>query len=216
MLWKYREALLSGLWVTLTISGWVWLLGIVGGLVLGVAAARFSAVFGRPLRAMSSVITAIPAIVILFWLHYPLQQALQIVISPVITAIVALAVVNALGVAEIVRIGLEDFPYQNIVAAKVCGLGPWIRIRRILLPLVVRQLLPGIMLLQVTMLQATIFASLISVNELFRVAQRINSEAYRPVEIYTGLALFFVIICLPLNLAGAHLRRRFTVLTTDR
>jgi polar amino acid transport system permease protein len=64
--------------------------------------------------------------------------------------------------------------------------------------------------LQVGMLHATLFASLISVEEIFRVSQRINSTIYRPVEIYTALALFFLMVCLPINLLAAYLKKRYT------
>jgi ABC-type amino acid transport system permease subunit len=60
------------------------------------------------------------------------------------------------------------------------------------------------------MLHATLFASLISVEEIFRVAQRINSTIYRPIEIYTALALFFLMVCLPINLLASYLKRRYT------
>ena len=60
------------------------------------------------------------------------------------------------------------------------------------------------------MLHATLFASLISVEEIFRVSQRINSTIYRPVEIYTALAFFFLLVCLPINLTAAYLKKRYT------
>ena len=63
---------------------------------------------------------------------------------------------------------------------------------------------------QVVMLHATLFASLISVEEIFRVAQRINSSIYRPVEIYTALACFFLLVCLPINLLAVHLKNTYT------
>jgi ABC-type amino acid transport system permease subunit len=66
------------------------------------------------------------------------------------------------------------------------------------------------------MLQATIFASLISVGEIFRVAQRINSEVYRPVEIYTALALFFLAVCLPLHGLAQYLKKRYTRNLSER
>jgi ABC-type amino acid transport system permease subunit len=55
-----------------------------------------------------------------------------------------------------------------------------------------------------------LFASLISVEEIFRVSQRINSLEYKPVEIYTALALFFLSISLPVNALALWLRSRFT------
>ena len=60
------------------------------------------------------------------------------------------------------------------------------------------------------MLQCSLFASLISVDEIFRVAQRINATIYRPVEIYSALALLFLAVCLPLNGLALWLRMRFT------
>ena len=56
-------------------------------------------------------------------------------------------------------------------------------------PIVLRQMIPGLLMIQVTMLQSTLFASLISVDEIFRVAQRINAVVYRPIEVYTALGL---------------------------
>ena len=42
-------------------------------------------------------------------------------------------------------------------------------------------------------LRTGLFASLISVNETFRVAQRINSQEYHPVAIYTAMAILFLL-----------------------
>ena len=47
-------------------------------------------------------------------------------------------------------------------------------------------------------------------DEIFRVAQRINAVVYRPIEVYTALAVFFLMICLPLNGVAMYLEARFT------
>jgi len=148
--------------------------------------------------------------VFLFWLHYPLQAILGVVIDPFYTAAAALSTINVFAVADLVRAVLADFPSQYVVAAKVCGLSDRQTLLRIQLPIIFRQILPGLLMIQVNMLQATLFASLISVDELFRVAQRINATIYKPVEIYTALAVFFLAICLPLNGLAIWLRSRFT------
>jgi len=113
-------------------------------------------------------------------------------------------------VGEMVRQAVADFPRQYIIAGQVCGLDIRESVLKIQLPILFRQLLPGLMILQVGMLHATLFASLISVEEIFRVSQRINSTIYRPVEIYTALAFFFLLVCLPINLLAAYLKRRYT------
>jgi ABC-type amino acid transport system permease subunit len=78
------------------------------------------------------------------------------------------------------------------------------------LPLIFRQVLPGLLLLQVMMLHTTLFASLISVEEIFRVAQRINAQIYRPVEIYTALGVFFLMVSLPINGFALWFKAKFT------
>jgi ABC-type amino acid transport system permease subunit len=87
---------------------------------------------------------------------------------------------------------------------------------RIELPIVARQTIPSLLFIQVSMLQATLFASLISVDEIFRVCQQINSQIYRPVQIYTALAVLFLAICLPMNGLAYWLRARFTKNLSDR
>lgn len=207
---KYREEFLLGLGVTLKLCMIVWLVGVAAGTLLGVAGARLKILIGGPSRVVSFVLGAVPILVFLFWLHYPLQSLLGVVIEPFYTAAAALTIINTFLVADLVRGVLRDFPTQYLQAARVCGLSPRQTVLWIQLPIVLRQVLPTLLLIQVSMLQATLFASLISVDEVFRVAQRINSEVYRPVQIYTALALLFLAICMPLHGLAYWLRMRFT------
>ncbi|SDU02491.1 amino acid ABC transporter membrane protein 2, PAAT family [Verrucomicrobium sp. GAS474] len=207
---RYREGLAGGLLVTLKLCAVVWSCGLALGSLLGVAAARLPKSVGWPVRGASFVLGGMPLLVFLFWLHYPLQSLLDVVIDPFYTAAFALSVVNVFLVSDIVRHAVTDFPRQYVIAGEVCGMDRRAILRRIEAPLVLRQILPGLLAAQVTMLQCTLFASLISVEEIFRVAQRINSTIYRPVEIYTALGVLFLAVCLPLNGLALWLKHRFT------
>ena len=105
----------------------------------------------------------------------------NVVIDPFYTVAFTLAIVNIFAVADIIRGALNDFPQQYLIAAKVTGLTcnkPFSKYnflwfcakscRRFVL--------------QVAMLHITLFSSLISVEEIFRVAQRINAQIYRPLK----------------------------------
>lgn len=207
---QYGEALCSGLVETLKLAAIVWMVGLALGTVCGALGARFPRLFGWPIAAVGFVLSGIPAIVFLFWLHYPMQAILNVVIDPFITAAVTLSIINIFAVSEVVRRVLRDFPQQYLVAAQVCGMGNVQTLTRIQLPLILRQILPSLLIVQVGMLQATLFASLISVDEIFRTAQRINAAIYRPVEIYTSLGILFLAVCLPLNGVAAWLRNKYT------
>ena len=207
---EFREGFLSGFLVTLRLCMIIWSAGIVLGSILGAVSSKWKVSIGIPARVCSFILSGIPVLVLLFWFHYPMQAILDVVINPFYTAAAALSLVNIFAVSDMVRRVIVDFPAQYLVAAKVCGLSPRQTILNIQLPIVLRQVLPGLLIIQVNMLQATLFASLISVDEIFRVAQRVNAQIYRPVEIYSALAILFLIICLPLNGLAFWLRQKFT------
>ncbi len=207
---QYGDALACGLMESLRLALIVWTAGLSIGTLFGALGARFPRLFGMPLAVCAFILSGVPVIVFLFWLHYPVQSMMNVVIDPFITASVTLAIINVFAVSEIVRRVLRDFPEQYMIAAKVCGLGRLQTFTQIQFPLIFRQILPGLLMTQVGMLQATLFASLISVDEIFRTAQRINATVYRPVEIYTSLGILFLIVCLPLNGVAIWLRNKYT------
>ncbi len=213
---KYYPAFFKGLSVTLQLCAIIWSCGLILGGALGVAASRFPKSVGIPARLISFLLGGIPLLVFLFWLHYPAQAMFHVVIDPFYTAAFTFSIVNLFGVADIVRGALSDFPRQYMTAAQVTGLTRSQTVFRIQLPLILRQIIPPLMLLQVTMLHITLFASLISVEEIFRVAQRINAQIYRPIEIYTALGLFFLAVSLPINGVALWLRARFTRDTSEQ
>lgn len=196
---KYQEGFSQGLLVTLQLCLIIWTSGLVIGGLLGWLSSRSKIFFDIPIRLIAFTLSGIPVLVFLFWLHYPLQELLQVQINPFITAALTLSIINIFSVSEIVRNAIKDIPKQFIEAADVCGISHGKRFLKIEVPLIFRHAISPFIIVQVNMLHMTLFASLISVDEIFRVAQRVNSIIYKPVEIYTALGIFFLMISLPLN-----------------
>jgi len=210
IIWQYKQAFWQGIKVTIKLASIVWSIGLVAGIILGVLSDRYRRTVGYSVFFISFLLSGIPILVILYWAHYPLQVLLNKVIDPFFTACAVLALVNTFAVTDLVRNIMANFPEQYAVAARVCGLKSRTIIWNIKMPIVLRQLIPGLLTSQVAILQATLFASLISVEEIFRVSQQINASVYKPVQIYTALALFFLLICLPLNGLALWLKAKFT------
>jgi len=208
LLVKYQEGLFSGLMVTLALVGITWIGGIGIGTWMGWLAAGKAPLVSTLSQVGAFILSSIPILVVLFWFHYPAQSLLNVVIDPFWTAAFALTLANVFVVSEIVRSSLDNFPRQYESIGRVCGLSEQTIFRRIKLPLILRHIASPLLISQVTALQATLFASLISVEELFRVVQRINAVEYKPVELYTALALLFLVVCAPLNLLAYVYRRR--------
>jgi polar amino acid transport system permease protein len=205
---EYRHDYLAGLWVTIKLCLLAWGVGVALGGSLALATEWWPRLIGKPMAFVGRIAEAIPILVLLFVLHYPVQHALNIVVDPFWTTAALLAGLNTLAVYSILRRAIHNIPEELVEVARVCGV---IRQRifwRIKLPLALRSALGSLTSAQVATLQLSIFGSLISVPELFRVSQRIVSQKYDLIEAYTILAGFFLIVCLPLNLIASRLERR--------
>ncbi len=206
---KYHYQLLGGLQITLWLCAWTYAIGLTAGIVIGVTRYRVGYWLEIPCRIISVILSALPLIVLLFWLHYPLQYLMQVVIKPIYTSITALSLIMTFMVADVVSEAFHKFPADLIDAARVTGMSKKQMAWRIQWPIIYREIIPQLLFIMVIILQGSIFTSLISVEEIFRVAQQINSDIYQPVQIYSTLAVFFIVICSALNLLGIYLRSRF-------
>jgi ABC-type amino acid transport system permease subunit len=206
---EYQEGFRNGLLVTIQLCLIIWSTGVISGLIVGIIGSIFCNSIGILIRFCNFIFSSIPIIVLLFWFHYPAQSIISINVNPFITTIFTLGLVNTFAVAQITLIAIKDFPKNYLEIALLTGLSKFQTVRFIQIPLILRSIIPSILSTQVYILQATLFASLISVDEVFRTAQRINSQIYRPVEIYSALALLFVVVCVPLNGLGVYLRHKF-------
>ncbi len=200
---------LQGFLTTLKLLGLIMLIGIPLGILLGLVGGKYNKEIRMILSGARFVTKVVPVLVLLFWLHYPLQGLLGVVIDPFWTTVIALGLINMISVAYLVSVELRLLPKSYRENAVTLGMTSAQIIRHIELPLLVRRVLPQILLIQAAMLEYTLFASLISVPELFRVAQTINSMTYQPIAIYSLLVFFFFIILAPLHLFISWMQKHY-------
>jgi general L-amino acid transport system permease protein len=131
--------------------------------------------------------------------------------SAVTRALVALVLFTAAYVAEIVRGGLQSVPRGQIEAAKVLGLTAGQTMRRIVLPQAIRVVLPPLANDFVTLIKFSSLASTFAVGEITRKATELTAFTFRPMEIFTFVALVYFFICWPLSLSVRYAERRLTV-----
>lgn len=205
----YKEGFLQGLGVTLELCLLIWFIGIIVGTIFGILSAKYNKSFGILTKIISTFISGVPVIVLLYWLYYPMQQQLQIDIPAFNIAVFALSFINIFIVSDLVKNAINDLPKQYLLAAKASGLSERTILTKIQIPLIFKQLLGPVLLVQISMLHNSIFASLINVDEIFRQIQRINAMVYKPIELYTALALFFIVITVPLTLVAYYLKRKY-------
>ena len=213
---RYYPAFLGGAFVTLQLALIVWSVGLVGGIIVGVWRSTLKGIAKTIDSIFGMVIASIPVLVLLLWFHYPLQSQFNIAVNPFVTSAFVLSFYNALIISDQVRGAIGDFPRAYRSAAAVTGVSERDFMIHVMLPISFRTLLPGYLVSQVAALHLTLFASLISVNELFRVAQRINSIEYSAVEVFSLIALFYLVLSMPLLLLAKWAKSKFTLSGLDQ
>lgn len=204
---KYAPAFFQGFLVTIIVSGAAILLGAVPALALAFGLISKS----RPVRMISGLYRSFwrgtPILVQLLIVFY-LLPVIGISVSPVLAAIIALALNTTAFQAEIYRAGLEAIPKGQIEAARMLGIGTRHIRQRILVPQTIRLVLPAIVSEIVIIIKNSSLVSVIAVTEVTRVSQQMASNSFRPLESYLAAGLIYLAICLLVSFTGLAIERR--------
>jgi polar amino acid transport system permease protein len=135
-----------------------------------------------------------PLLVQLLLAFYLLPVLLHIDVPPIAAAIGALAMNTTAFQAEIYRGGLLALPAGQFEAARILGIGPWQARRKILIPQMLRLVLPSLTNETISIVKASSLVSVVAVTELMRVSEEIVAVDFRPIEIYLAAALIYFVI----------------------
>ncbi|MBZ7485396.1 amino acid ABC transporter permease [Klebsiella michiganensis] len=209
LVWQNLPVLLKGLGVTLEL----WLLaGIVGtliGLAVGVVRARGPSYFYPLTSAFVEVFRNTPVLIQLIWFYYAFPVLVGIQFSTFGAAALALTLYTAAYSTEIFRAGLQSIERGQWEGAKALGMPPGVMLRRIILPQVFRRMLPALTNRMIELAKVTSLASILTVNELMYQGRLLSSTWYRPVEIFTVVALLYFVLIWPGSYLAARLERRY-------
>ena len=200
--------LLSGLWLTIQISLLATLLATVLGLLLalpGLSSDPWARGFNR---IFVEVFRAIPALVMLLWVHYGLPVVIGVNFSVFTSGVIGLALCEAAFMAEVFRGGIQSVGKGQHEAAKALGLGPVHRFRLVILPQAIRRILPALGNQFVMVLKLSALVSVIGLADLTRRANELVTTLYRPLEIYTFLILEYLALILVVSWGVRYLERR--------
>lgn len=151
---------------------------------------------------------ALPILVLLIWMQYVLPLFVPWRMGAFATAAVALSLNLAAFVAETVRAGIDAIPKHQFESGRVLGLSSVQIMTRIVLPQALRNMLPNLMGLYVTQLKNSSLASIIAVNELLHRANILISDTFRPLEIYTAVAVAYLLMILPCTALARVVERK--------
>ena len=199
VVWSNLPFLLSGLEQTLLISALTLAASVVLGMVL--ALADMSRLW--PVRflgsAVGEVVRNTPILVQLLWVYYVLPIVFDISIDAFTACVIGLSVYSSAFIAEIYRAGIQSVPRGHREAAQVLGISPLDAFIRIVIPQALRTTLPPLAANFVQLIKYSSLAAVISVSEVTRRGMELSASTFRPMEIFTFIAVVYFLICWPLS-----------------
>ena len=206
--WHYRVLILFGLGITIAYTIATIAVGMVIGLVTGLLRLSTRKFITLPLTAYVEVFRCTPLLVQIIWFYYALPVVIGIDIPGVLAAGMVLSLYTGAFYAEIVRGGVNSIERGQWDAARALGLRRLQMMRLVILPQALRRMIPPFMNQSIIQLKNTSLVSTIAVADLLYEGQMITAATYRPLEVYTMVAVLYFVVLFPLTLAAQEVERR--------
>lgn len=182
----------SGTLVSLAVFFLTLLFSIPLALPVALARRSKSRILRGPVSFYVLVMRGTPLILQLIFVYFAPYYLFGISYDRFTAVIIAFAVNYAAYFAEIYRGGIDAIPKGQWEAAKVLGLSRTQTLFKVILPQVVRRILPAMGNEVITLVKDTALAQTIGVAELFRAAQNASARQFSTLPIFIAGVFYFV------------------------
>lgn len=138
-----------------------------------------------------------PILMQVFWFYYSLPVIFKITLSSMQTGLIALSLNLTAYIAETVRAGIQSVPPGQREAACAIGMTTAQSLRRVILPQAIRKIIPPLGSTWVSLFKDTSLLSTIVVPEMMYQANILSNTTFRPVEVYTVVAVIYFVVTFP-------------------
>jgi polar amino acid transport system permease protein len=184
----------SGLWVTVQATILGALLAVIVAFVFGLMANSRHLLVRGVSRIVIEFFRGTSLYVQLFWLYYAFPLLTGFQFTAVFCGVVAFGLNYGAYGSEVVRGALNAVPKGQWEAAVALNMSPWQRMRRVILPQAVVQMIPPFTNLLIQLLKSTPLLYLISAADLTTVLQQMRDRTGGTVTAYlTLLVMYFVL-----------------------
>ncbi|MBD7911002.1 amino acid ABC transporter permease [Clostridium cibarium] len=202
-------SLIQGLWIVLEATVFGFLLAIVLGLLIAIGRISKVKILRGVLVVFLEFIRGTPLLVQLVYMYYVVPLLISIIIqiwSPGYQLKISSLVAGTLGlginygcyISEVIRSSIVSIDSGQTEAALALGLTNKQVLSRIIIPQALRNVVPVFGNYLVMMLKDTSLLAYVSVSELLLRTQSYASQSFLTIESYTLLAVFYLILSLPL------------------
>ena len=201
--------LIQGAFVTLKITLLSVSCGVLIGLFVGIAELSHYKLLKYPAKVYVDIIRGTPLLVQIFIIYFALPAILGMRIEPYIAAVVACSINSGAYVAEIFRAGIQSIDKGQFEAGRSLGLTWSQTMRKIVIPQAFRRTIPQLGNEFIAMLKDSSLVSVIGYEELTRKGQLVIAATYRSFEIWTAVAIIYLIMTLTISRLVAYLEKKY-------
>lgn len=196
---EFLPALLVGLYYTLLVA----IAGIGIGFVIGafVGLGRISQF--KPIYWLATVyvevIRGTPVLVQAMWIYFALPLLINYTLPSLLAGIIVIALNSGAYIAEIVRGAVQSVDKGQMEAGRSLGMGKHTTMLNVIWPQAFKRMIPPLGNQFIISLKDTSLLSVILVPELMFQGRMIAASHFNTVEIYTTVAVFYLVITLTLS-----------------
>jgi His/Glu/Gln/Arg/opine family amino acid ABC transporter permease subunit len=211
--WIADEMPLFGMaaWISIKILLLAGVLSLAMGLCIGQGLLSKRWYVFAPLRVWVEVFRLTPPLlqIVLIYFLLPLVTGLRL---PAFEAgVIALSLNYSAFFSEVFRAGVLSLGKGQGEAGAAMGMTAFQVLKRVIYPQAIRRMLPPITNMLVNLTKDTSLLTIIGVAELFNVSQSVSARSFKNVEVLLVLAVFYLVINVPLSYVANRLYARQTV-----
>lgn len=193
---------------------------LIGGLLaipLALARAYRYPLLNGPVWLFTYVFRGTPLLIQTYLVYYGLAQ-FEVVRSSILwpffseaywCALLVFSLNTAAYTTEILRGVITTTPPGEIEAAKACGMSPYLRVRRIVLPSAYRRALPAYSNEIIFMLHSSVIASTITLLDILGAGRTLNAKYYLAYEGYIAAAVLYMAAVMVVSCCFKLLERKY-------
>ena len=204
--WR-RGLLLTGLILTLEISALSIILGVIIGLITGLARLSSSPAPKWLAIGYIELIRGTPLLVQIYIFYFFIGQVFGL--SNFMAGVLALSFFAGAYIAEIIRAGIQSIHKGQMEAARSLGMNYPQAMRYIILPQAFKRILPPLAGQFISLIKDSSLVGVIALVELTRAGREIGTSTFNYFEVFFTVAVLYLILTFSLSMIVQYLERRF-------
>lgn len=207
--------LLGGLGISLEIS----LISVVISIVLGVGVGMLMTVNNRAVKAVTRVyleiVRIMPQMVLLFIVYFGAIKAMGLNLSAEASAIIVFSFWGVAEMADLVRGSLLSIPVIQYESSKALGFSKLQTYIYIIIPQIVRRMIPLSINLITRMIKTTSLVMMIGIVEVLKVGQQIieanrKSSPNAAFGVFATIFILYFLACWPISCLSKYLEKKWS------